>query len=163
VTASDAPAGPEHHETVIGPGLARQAARATAVHQLTRPKPLGVLVLESVLGLLFLFVGPWWIGLVLLLGVVVLVASQLVAVPKLARQLEANGYAPGSRLGVDYYDDRFDLVTPSAHNSMTYAEINRLRVVGDIAVLRRVGSSALFILPATVVPPSVRPRFATAR
>lgn len=151
---------PVHVEAVIAPGLARKAALVVQRDRFLRPIPSGLLAIEVIVAVVLFFVGPVWVGIVLLVFAAVGPAVAYATVGKLTAHLAATGFAPGTALSVDYDEKNFVLSTGGSSNTLAYADIQRLRTTSSLALLRRRGVKVLFLLPVEAVPPEVRGRFA---
>lgn len=152
---------PVHVEAVIAPGLARKAAMVVQRDRFLRPLPSGLLALEVIVAVVLLFVGPVWVGVLLLILAAIGPAVAFATVGKLTAHLAATGFAPGTALAVDYHDETFVLSTGGSSNTLRYADIQRLRTTSTLALLRRRGEKVLFLLPVEAVPAEVRGRFAS--
>lgn len=149
-----------HVEAVIAPGLARKAAGVVQRDRFLRPIPTGLLVVEVVVAIVLLVLGPPWAGVILLVVAAIGPGVAYATLPKLTAHLAGTGFAPGTELSADYYDQHFVLSTGGSSNTLAYTDFTGLRTTSDLALLRRRGEKVLFLLPVEAVPPEVRDRFA---
>ena len=145
-------------DTVVDGTTATHLAWASARYRLTRPAFwIPVLVELALAGVFFAAGHPGWA--VLLLVVALLAPTVLVAqTPYLAGGMARRGYRPGTILSVDWDEDSFTITTPDAAGRHRFAAVTGARQFDDAVVMRIRGARVLLLLPADVVPDTVRPR-----
>ncbi len=141
----------EVREYVVEPDCPARLAGALVRYRLTR-SVTSVFVVIGVVGLVFAVGAGQGLAVAVFAAVLVLAGlGFLTQYRGTARLLASGAYRPGTRLAVEWFDDRFVLSAPQASASHAYRDVRSVSERGGFVLLAMRTGRQVLVLPADLV------------